>query len=351
MADTIESNNGLRRRQQSAANPNDSADKSAGSFFHSHSTSSFEINEPSIATTLTSPPQAAESKPMKILTRAISGLIMITLFIGILLSGHLYVCAFVGLLQILLFRELVTVRYAAHFDRIEQTIPLFRTTQWMWFFTSLFYTYSEFVVEVLIKSNTSLHGFIDYAQLAPALRIFTVIVGWYLSRYLAQFTWMTCPTNKVFELFPRALIHSFSNVVEICSNGGDTTNTSPCISGAVNQRHHHYELALTIVPVQLHAISLSLFASLVAPFGGFLASGIKRAYRIKDFDSIIPGHGGLMDRFDCQMIMALFTWVHYNTFIKITTVSVAKMLYMYKLLKIEDREEFLRRIVELDGEG
>jgi phosphatidate cytidylyltransferase len=75
----------------------------------------------------------------------------------------------VGVLQILLFRELVTVRYAAHFDRIEQTIPLFRTTQWMWFFTSLFYTYSEFVVEVLIKSNISLHGFIDYAQLAPAL--------------------------------------------------------------------------------------------------------------------------------------------------------------------------------------
>eukprot|EP00956_Cyclotella_meneghiniana_P032098 scaffold86655_cov32-Cyclotella_meneghiniana.AAC.1 len=52
MADTIESNNGLRRRQQSAANPNDSADKSAGSFFHSHSTSSFEMNEPSVTTTL-----------------------------------------------------------------------------------------------------------------------------------------------------------------------------------------------------------------------------------------------------------------------------------------------------------
>lgn len=58
-----------------------------------------------------------------------------------------------------------------------------------------------------------------------------------------------------------------------------------------------------------------------------------------------------MDRFDCQMIMALFTWVHYNTFIKITTVSVAKMLYMYKLLKVEDREEFLRRIVQLDEEA
>jgi phosphatidate cytidylyltransferase len=220
-----------------------------------------------------------------------------------------------------------------------------------------------------VSPNKTWEGFIGGG-------IFTVIVGWYLSRFLAQFTWMTCPTNKVlmfpekleceaenifheattyfpsqvFELLPRALVHSFPNVVEMCSKGGDVTNISPCISGATNQRHHHYELALTIVPVQLHAISLSLFASLVAPFGGFLASAIKRAYRIKDFDSIIPGHGGLMDRFDCQMIMALFTWVHYNTFIKITTVSVAKMLYMYKLLKFEDREEFLRRIMQLDEE-
>jgi phosphatidate cytidylyltransferase len=203
--------------------------------------------------------------------------------------------------------------------------------------------------------------------------IFTVIVGWYLSRYLAKFPWMTCPTNEfeffpqkleceaenifheattyfpsqVFELLPRALVHSFHNVVEICSVDGDTSNLRACISGAPNQRHHHYELALTIVPVQLHAISLSLFASLVAPFGGFLASAIKRAYGIKDFDSIIPGHGGLMDRFDCQMIMALFTWVHYNTFIKITTVSVAKMLYMYKLLPEEERDEFLKKIMQL----
>lgn len=44
---------------------------------------------------------------------------------------------------------------------------------------------------------------------------------------------------------------------------------------------------------------LSLFASLIAPFGGFFASGIKRALKIKDFGDVIPGHGGLIDRFDC----------------------------------------------------
>lgn len=53
----------------------------------------------------------------------------------------------------------------------------------------------------------------------------------------------------------------------------------------------------------VHAFVLSLFASLIAPFGGFFASGLKRGLKIKDFSSTIPGHGGFLDRFDCQMIM------------------------------------------------
>lgn len=49
----------------------------------------------------------------------------------------------------------------------------------------------------------------------------------------------------------------------------------------------------------LHSMVMSLFASLIAPFGGFFASGVKRALKIKDFGDAIPGHGGLIDRFDC----------------------------------------------------
>ncbi|KAK7240534.1 phosphatidate cytidylyltransferase [Aureococcus anophagefferens] len=64
-----------------------------------------------------------------------------------------------------------------------------------------------------------------------------------------------------------------------------------------------------VAPIQLHAVCFALFASIVAPFGGFLASAIKRAYHVKDFDSIIPGHGGVTDRVDCEFIMALFVYV------------------------------------------
>ena len=67
--------------------------------------------------------------------------------------------------------------------------------------------------------------------------------------------------------------------------------------------------------MQLHSFWFAIFASLVSPFGGFYASAIKRTYNLKDFDSVIPGHGGVMDRMDCQLITNCFTTVYFNTFI------------------------------------
>jgi phosphatidate cytidylyltransferase len=55
----------------------------------------------------------------------------------------------------------------------------------------------------------------------------------------------------------------------------------------------------------------------------------------------------MMDRMDCQLLMALCTWVHYNTFVTMATVSVPKMIYMYKLLKESEQEDFLRKVSEL----
>ena len=98
---------------------------------------------------------------------------------------------------------------------------------------------------------------------------------------------------------------------------------------------------VTFIPVQVHALMLASFASLIAPFGGFFASGMKRAFGLKvcctwhcycnvilyfilllclcfliklmlvsllqDFGDYFPGHGGVFDRMDCQLLMHGFS--------------------------------------------
>jgi phosphatidate cytidylyltransferase len=60
----------------------------------------------------------------------------------------------------------------------------------------------------------------------------------------------------------------------------------------------------------MHAAVIALFSSLIAPFGGFFASGLKRSLKIKDFADSIPGHGGFADRFDCHIVCAFFVYMY-----------------------------------------
>lgn len=85
---------------------------------------------------------------------------------------------------------------------------------------------------------------------------------------------------------------------------------------------------ITFKPVYFHSAILATFASLIAPFGGFFASGLKRAFGIKDFGDTIPGHGGLTDRFDCQFLMGSFSYLYFQTFIASSNISLGKILQM-----------------------
>ena len=42
--------------------------------------------------------------------------------------------------------------------------------------------------------------------------------------------------------------------------------------------------------------------------GDLTASAIKRNYEIKDYGKIIPGHGGVLDRFDSVIFIAPFVY-------------------------------------------
>lgn len=65
--------------------------------------------------------------------------------------------------------------------------------------------------------------------------------------------------------------------------------------------------AITIV----HFVVLGLFGSVFNQLGDLAASFIKRRAQIKDYSNLLPGHGGVLDRFDGFTFCGVFYYMYF----------------------------------------
>ena len=61
---------------------------------------------------------------------------------------------------------------------------------------------------------------------------------------------------------------------------------------------------------------ISVIITIVGGYGDLVESMFKRSIHIKDSGSILPGHGGILDRFDCVFFTAPFVFI-YITFLSV----------------------------------
>lgn len=139
---------------------------------------------------------------------------------------------------------------------------------------------------IKLSPKKTVEGFVGALIVVP-------IIAWLFPLAFAKWPFSYCFASKPFDIFMT------------CETPKEFTLCTANIGGKT----------IGYYPAQLHCLVLALFASTIAPFGGFLASGLKRALGIKDFSNLIPGHGGIIDRVDCQLVMGTFTYIYLITFV------------------------------------
>jgi phosphatidate cytidylyltransferase len=68
---------------------------------------------------------------------------------------------------------------------------------------------------------------------------------------------------------------------------------------------------MTINAVLYHAF----FLSLCALMGDLFESWLKRRVGVKDTGAMLPGHGGLLDRFDSVLFVVVYWYVYKDQFL------------------------------------
>lgn len=140
---------------------------------------------------------------------------------------------------------------------------------------------------IRLSPNKTIEGFIGALITVPILMMFIPLL-------FTRYPLLYCPKSEPFKHYSRCSLPSYYYKKEYKILG----------------------LKFKLLRIQVHSFFIGIYASTLAPFMGFLASGFKRFHGIKDFSKLIPGHGGVCDRIDCQTSVAVFLYLYYFSFMK-----------------------------------
>lgn len=65
----------------------------------------------------------------------------------------------------------------------------------------------------------------------------------------------------------------------------------------------------------LHFLALGFGGAIFSQIGDLIASSIKRDCGVKDYPKLIPGHGGILDRFDSVLLAAVSVFLYLTIFL------------------------------------
>lgn len=131
------------------------------------------------------------------------------------------------------------------------------------------------------------------SSIGPKLLLFTLVLVW-VGDTMAYFV------GRSIGRFPMARHLSPKKTWE-----GAVANLAGSILVAVAARRW-----IDLPPI--HLIGMAVLANLGGQAGDLLESAYKRSAGVKDSGSLLPGHGGMLDRIDALILAAPVVWYYFN---------------------------------------
>ncbi len=254
--------------------------------------------------------------------RILSAIIMIAIFVPILVVGGKYFAVLMTALAVLGLYELLKVRETK--KEFPAIVKLFA------YIVVLFFTFSSgtsisfefnldyrvvsfilflFMLPIVFINNNKKYNLNDALFLIGAVLFIglsfnlLIITRNFDITYVIYLLLITTITDT-FALFTGMLIGKHK-VAPLISPG---KTIEGCIGGLLMGTFVATSFYVTIINSSISLVVVILVTallSIIGQLGDLIFSAIKRYYDKKDFSDLIPGHGGILDRFDSLIFVVL----------------------------------------------
>ncbi len=117
-------------------------------------------------------------------------------------------------------------------------------------------------------------------------------------------TWEGAIASLAGSVVVAMLVFAFEPQIARLFAGYSTAIASPATSRLLNPGMHQ--------AFSMYAMFLGIITNIAAQFGDLFESALKRGAQIKDSGSLLPGHGGVLDRIDALFFAIPTVWYYAN---------------------------------------
>lgn len=254
--------------------------------------------------------------------RVLSAIIMILIFVPLLLLGGVFFALFMTILSLGALYELITIREKKkkfpNFIKVISFLLIILAN--VLSFDKSIYSYTMdyhlisfiiliFLLPILLVSNKEKYNITDALYLIGSLLFINVafnlivVLRNYSLNYLIYLLLITVITDT-FAFITGKYIGKNKLAPTISPNKTIEGLIGGLVMGTFVASTFYYVVIDPKISLAI-LIFITLFLALVGQLGDLVFSSIKRTFGVKDFSSLIPGHGGILDRFDSLIFVIL----------------------------------------------